>query len=167
MHTFWTVLLIILIVVVAILVVLFFVGRKLQSKQIEQKDAIEAAKQTVTMLVIDKKRLKIADSGLPKLVYEQTPRYLRWAKLPIVKAKVGPRVMTLVADESVFPLIPVKQEIRATVSGIYITDIKAVRGGTLPKVEKKKGLFARFRKDKTKDKAKETVPAGKKSKASK
>ena len=75
MHTFWTVLLIILIVVVAILVVLFFVGRKLQSKQIERKIAIEAAKQTVTMLVIDKKRLKIADSGLPKLVYEQTPLF--------------------------------------------------------------------------------------------
>ena len=68
------------------------------------------SKQTVSMLVIDKKKMKIKESGLPKIVYEQTPKYMRWAKVPVVKAKVGPKVMTLLADERVFASLPVKTE---------------------------------------------------------
>ena len=59
------------------------------------------------------------------------------AKLPIVKAKVGPKVMSLIADESVFDYIPVKKEVKATVSGIYITKVTGVRG-PLEKPEGKK-----------------------------
>jgi len=162
MSTFWKVLLIILLVLIAVLVVLYFLGRKLQAKQAEQKDAIEAAKQTVNLLVIDKKRMKIKDSGLPKIVYEQTPRYMRWAKLPIVKAKVGPKIMTLVADDRVFPQIPLRQEIKAVISGIYIMEVRPLRGNTLPQPEKKKGLFSRFRKNKpTEKKSPEKGSAGK------
>ena len=63
---------------------------------------IEAAKQTVNMLIIDKKKMKLKDSGLPAAVLEQTPKYLRGAKFPIVKAKVGPQVMSLIADGAIF-----------------------------------------------------------------
>ena len=47
---------------------------------------IDASKQTVSILAIDKKKLKIGDFGLPKMVIDQTPWYMKWAKLPIVKA---------------------------------------------------------------------------------
>ena len=104
-------------------------------------------KQTVSMLIIDKKRMKIKESGLPKIVYEQTPKYMRWAKVPVVKAKVGPKVMTLLADERVFASLPVKTEAKVVVSGLYITEIKSVRGGAIPQAPKKKGFFARFKKD--------------------
>lgn len=157
MKTLMTVLLIILLVILAVLVVLYFIGRKLESKQIEQKDAIEASKQTVTILVIDKKRMKLKESGLPKLVYDQTPKYLRWMKVPVVKAKVRPKVMSLIADEKVFPIIPLRQEVKAVISGIYITEVRGVRGSSLPQLPKKKGLFARFRKDKAKEPA--AIPA--------
>lgn len=60
---------------------------------------MEAMKQTVSMLIIDKKKLKIKESGLPQVVIDQTPKYMRLTKYPIVKAKVGPRIMTLVADK--------------------------------------------------------------------
>ena len=73
---------------------------------------MEAAKQTITMLVIDKKRLPIKQSGLPQMVIDQTPKLMRRSKLPIVKAKIGPRIMSLVADESVYDLIPVKKRSR-------------------------------------------------------
>ena len=86
----------ILIILVLILVVLYFVGRKLQKKQAEQEAQIEAAKQTVTMLIIDKKKLKLKDAGLPAAVLEQTPKYMRRAKFPIVKAKIGPQIMSLI-----------------------------------------------------------------------
>ncbi len=131
----------ILIVLVVLLVVLYFVGKKLQKKQAQQQAQIEAAKQTVNMLIIDKKKMKLADAGLPSIVLEQTPKYMRRAKLPIVKAKIGPQIMSLVCDASIFDVIPLKKEVKATVSGIYITDVKGIRGSLNAVPQKKKGKF--------------------------
>ena len=147
MQTFLNVLLVILVIAVIALAVLYFLGRRLEKRQVEQQQLLEMSKQTVSMLVIDKKKMKIKDSGLPKIVYEQTPKYMRWAKVPVVKAKVGPKVMTLMADERVFQALPVKTEAKVVISGIYITEIKSVRGGAVPAAPKKKGFFARFKKD--------------------
>ena len=105
---------------------------------------MEAAKQTVTMLIIDKKRMPIKESGLPQMVIDQTPKLMRRSKLPIVKAKIGPKIMSLVADESVYDLIPVKKEVKAEVSGIYIMGVKGLRGPLTPS-EKKKGWFKRMK----------------------
>ena len=131
----------ILIVLVVLLVVLYFVGKKLQKKQAQQQAQIEAAKQTVNMLIIDKKKMKLADAGLPPIVLEQTPKYMRRAKLPSVKAKIGPQIMSLVCDASTFDVIPLKKEVKATVSGIYITDVKGIRGSLNAVPQKKKGKF--------------------------
>ena len=141
MSTFAKVLLIILVVLVVALVVLYFLGKKAQEKQAAQQAQIDAAKQTVNMLIIDKKKMKLKDSGLPAAVLEQTPKYLRGAKFPIVKAKVGPQVMSLIADAAIFDSIPVKKEVKATVSGIYITDVKGLRGVLNQTTTKKKGKF--------------------------
>ncbi len=138
------VLLIILLVLVVALVVLYFVGRKMQKKQVAQQEQMEAAKQTISMLIIDKKRMPIKDSGLPQMVIDQTPKLMRRSKLPIVKAKVGPRIMTLVSDAAIFDTIPVKKEVKAVVSGIYIMEVRGVRG-PLETVQKKKGFWARTR----------------------
>ena len=131
------VLLVVIAITIAAMVGLYFFGKKTQAKKEEQDAQMAAVAQSVTMLIIDKKRLKIKDSGLPQAVIDQTPWYLRWSKLPVVKAKVGPKVMTLIADESVFPEIPVKKEVKATVSGIYITAVRGLRG-PLEKPEGKK-----------------------------
>ena len=128
MSTVLNVILVILIIIVAALAVLYFLGRKLEKRQVEQQALMEAAAQTVSMLVIDKKKMKIKEANLPKIVYEQTPKYMRWAKVPVVKAKIGPKVMTLMADERVFQALPVKTEAKVVISGIYITEIKSVRG---------------------------------------
>ena len=130
------VLLVILAVLIIGLIVLYFLGKKAQKKKAEQDEQLAAAAQTVSMLIIDKKRMRITESGLPQVVIDQTPM-MRRTKLPIVKAKVGPKVMSLIADESVFDYIPVKKEVKATVSGIYITKVTGVRG-PLEKPEGKK-----------------------------
>lgn len=142
--TLLNVLIIILVVLVVALGVLYYFGRKAQKKQAEQMEQMEAVKQTVSMLIIDKKMLRLKDSGLPQMVIDQTPKLMRRSKLPIVKAKVGPRIMTLVADAKVYDVIPVKKEVKATVSGIYITAVKGVRG-SLEAPPKKKGFWARLR----------------------
>ncbi len=136
--------LIIVAVLLVILAILYFTGRKLQKKQAAQEAQMEAAKQTFNILVIDKKKMKLKDAGLPSAVLEQTPKLMRRAKLPIVKAKVGPQIVSLVCDAKIFDTIPVKKEVRATVSGIYISAVKPVRGQTLLKPVKKKGRFKRF-----------------------
>lgn len=114
-----------------------FLRKKAQKKQEEQQAQIEATKQTVSMLVIDKKRMPLKESGLPQMVIDQTPKLMRRSKLPIVKAKVGPKISILIADEKVYDLIPVKKEIKAEVSGLYIVGVKGIRG-SLEKPEKKK-----------------------------
>ena len=137
------VLLAIVILLVAAIVLLIFFGNKMQKKEAENQVQLDAMAQTVSMLIIDKKRLKIKESGLPQMVIDQTPKYLRWSKLPIVRAKVGPKVMNLVADEKIFDLLPIKKEVKVVVSGIYITAIKGARGG-IEKPQKKKGFFKRL-----------------------
>jgi hypothetical protein len=138
---------VIVVILLVAIIVFYFLGRRAQKQREEQQGLMDANSQTVSMLIIDKKRLKIKDSGLPEAVIAQTPKYLRWTKMPIVKAKVGPKIMTLVADYEIFDDIPVKREVKATVSGIYITNVKGIRN-TTTKTEEKKGFFARFRKNK-------------------
>ncbi|MCI9662491.1 MAG: hypothetical protein HFI46_01245 [Lachnospiraceae bacterium] len=142
MSTWQIVLLVILAVLIAAVVALYFLGRKAQKKQAQQQQQIDAMKQTVSMLIIDKKRMKIKDSGLPQAVINQTPKLMRGSKLPIVKAKVGPQIMSLVSDDKIFDSIPVKKEVKAVVSGIYITDVKGLRGKVQVE-QKKKGFFRR------------------------
>lgn len=138
MHPVTIVLLVILVILIGLLVGLYFFGKKTQKKQEEQQAQIEASKQTVSMLVIDKKRMPLKESGLPQMVIDQTPKLLRRSKMPIVKAKVGPKISILIADEKVFDLIPVKKEIKAEVSGLYIVGVKGIRGNLDAPVKKKK-----------------------------
>ena len=147
MSTGTIIMIVILVVLIAALIALYFFGKKAEKRQAEQKEQMDAAAQTVNMLVIDKKRMKLKEAGLPAVVLENTPNYLRRTKVAVVKAKVGPKIMTLMCDEQVFPLIPVKKEVKAVVSGIYITGVKGLRG-PLETPKKKKGFFARFKKDK-------------------
>ena len=135
---------IVLIVITAVLlialVVLFILGRKAEKKQAEQQKTLEANSQVISVFVIDKKKLKLKDAGLPSVVLENAPKYARRAKVPIVKVKAGPRVMNLLADAKIYEQILPKQEIKATVSGIYITGFKRIRGPVY-EPKKKKGLF--------------------------
>lgn len=143
MTTFQIVLLIILLVAIAILAALFFLGRKAQKKQAEQQEILNANKQTVSMLIIDKKRMKMRDSGLPQIIIDQTPKLMRGSKLPIIKAKVGPQIMSLICEEKIFDSVPVKKEVKAVVSGIYVLEVKGLHGKAEKKPEKKKSRFRR------------------------
>ena len=135
----WQILIIVLAAVAAVIIILYILGKRAKKKQEAQQEQIEASKQTLSMLIIDKKKLRIKDSGLPLMVIDQTPKLMRRTKLPVVKAKVGPKIMTFIAEASVYEIIPVKKEIKATVSGLYIIGAKGIRGSLeQPKSKKKK-----------------------------
>ena len=82
------VLIVIAVAMLAAVIALYFVGKKAQKRQEEQNEQLAATAQTVSMLIIDKKKMRLKDSGLPAVVIEQSPKMLRRSKLPIVKAKI-------------------------------------------------------------------------------
>ena len=138
------VLIVIAVILIGVLIFLGIWGSKQQKKADAQQAELQAAAQPVSMLVIDKKRMKLKEAGLPKIVVDSTPKYLRRAKVPVVKAKVGSKIMTLISDEKIFDLIPIKQEIKASVSGIYIISVKNLRGPALT-APVKQGFFKRMK----------------------
>ncbi len=144
MKTFLIVLGIVLAVLVIAFIVLSIVGRKLQKKQEDSQAQMRSASQVTSILVIDKKRLRLKDAGLPKVIVENTPKYLRRSKVPIVKAKIGPKIMSLMCDEKIFPLLPIKKELKVVLSGIYIMDVKGSRNN-LMNAEEKLGFFQKVK----------------------
>lgn len=138
-----TFLIILTIITIAILTGLYFFGRNAQKKQELAQEQMQSMAQTVPMLIIDKKRVKLKDANLPAVVLENTPAYMRRSKVPVVKAKIGPKIMTLICDAKIYDTIPLKKEVKAVVSGIYITEVKGARGPLEVKAPEKKKLFGR------------------------
>lgn len=144
MQPWQIIVLVIVVVLIAGLIALSIYGKKLQAKSEASQAELRAGAQMISILVIDKKRMKLKEAGFPQIVLDQTPKYLRRAKVPVVKAKIGPKVASLMCDEKIFDLIPVKKEVKAIMNGIYIIDVKGMRGGLEVKPGKKK-LMARLK----------------------
>ncbi len=136
---------IVTVVLIAILVALYFAGKKLQKKQEEQAEQMKEIEQVFPILVIDKKKMRVSDAGFSAQVMEQIPKRFRRSKLPIVKAKVGPKIMSFICDEEIFDDVPVKKEVKATISGLYITGVKGMRKPLEKQDPKKKSFMAKLR----------------------
>ena len=133
--------LIVVAIIVAILVILYFVGSKLQAKQVAADKTMKQMSMVMSLLVIDKKMCHLKESGLMKQVQDAIPAYLRWRKMPIVKARVikaniagGAQVMSFICDPKVFKIMPVKTEVKVTIAGIYITKLHSAKGVDLSKL---------------------------------
>lgn len=142
----WMVVLIWVIVIAAVGIGLYFWGKKLQKRYDEQQQLVNQHKQVVPLFVIDKKKDKLENLKLPKQVKDQVPKMQRKRKMPVVIAKAGPQIVTLMCDEVVYNTVPVKKQIKAEVAGIMLVNVVS---GKLP-VSKKEGFT-----DKMKRKAKE------------
>ena len=128
--TGWIIAIIITVVLVGIMIALYIFGNKLQAKQMEQREQISAASQPATLFIIDKKIMPMKDAKLPKMVMDQAPKRYQKAKMPIVKAKVGPQIMTFICEEAIYDDVPSQGEVKAMVSGIYITSVKTLHKKT-------------------------------------
>ena len=141
--TVWQIILIVIGVIAIILVILYFLGSKLMDKQASAEKAMQQMSMTMSLLVIDKKKLHVKDSGLMKQVQDAIPAYMKWRKLPIVKARVikaniagGAQVMSFICDPKVFKILPVKTEVKVTIAGVYITKLHSAKGVDLSKLKK-------------------------------
>ncbi len=149
----WSILILVLVILAVVLFLLYRQGQKLQARQAESQKLLDSYSQVVSMLIIDKKKMKLKEAPFPKEAYEQTPIYMRWMSVYVVRAKIGPRVFDLMCEKPIYEQIQPKTTIKAKISGAYITEV--IKGAVLDEkaLEKRK-----------KEKAKEAKKAEKEAK---
>jgi hypothetical protein len=123
----WDILLIIAIVILAVGLGLYFFNKWASSRMADQQEAVERNKQTVSIYIIDKKKERVTNANFPKAVQDQMPKWSRLMKMPLVKAKIGPQIMTLLCDNKVFPVLPVKKTVSVDLAGMYIVGMKGMK----------------------------------------
>ena len=129
----WTIILLaVFAVLLGVLIFLMIKGKKRQKQQEEQTAEMEKTAQTISLYIIDMKKLRMKDAGMPKVVVDATPKLAKLTKMPVLKVKAGNRVMSLICDPDVYKTLLPKQEVKAKVSGVYVLSAKYVRG---PKLE--------------------------------
>jgi len=115
------------IILIIVFVVLYFLNKWAGRRMADQQEMVERHKQTATIYIIDKKKDKITNANLPKAMADQVPRMGRMMKMPLVKAKIGPQIMTLVADKAVYEALPVKKNVTVELAGAYIVGMKGMK----------------------------------------
>ena len=90
---------------------------------IQAQDFIDQNRTTVQIFVIDKRQEKPSPSNMPKAVYEQMPKSAKIRKTNLVRAKVGPQIVTLMCDKPVYQVLPVKKNVKVDLAGMYIVGI--------------------------------------------
>lgn len=143
MSTHLIVFLITLVILAGLTVGLYFLGKRMEKQRAEQQEQVAATAQQVSLLIIDKKRMRLKDANLPSAVMAAAPWYTKRAKVPIVKVKAGPQILNLICAEEIFDEIPTKKEVKATVSGLYLTGVRGLHG-RLNAEPVKKGWRARL-----------------------
>jgi len=123
----WVLYIIILVVIVAVVIGFKIFKKRMQKRIDTQKELVDQHKVTTTIFIIDKKKGKIGDSNLPKSVIDQIPRLYKIRKVPLITAKVGPQIVTLLSEENVYDLLPVKKNVRVDIAGIFIVSINEKR----------------------------------------
>ncbi len=120
----WWTLYSILAVVIAVLVAGYYYLRKKGENQLSlQKELIEKHKITTTILVLSKRMDKIDNAKIPKEVLASLPKIQKMRKVPIVTAKIGPQVMDLMCENSVYEKLPEKKSVKVDMAGIFIAGI--------------------------------------------
>lgn len=121
--TFGDIVIILAVVVVIVIAVMYHFGKKNYAKNLEAQSFINQYKTVTPILVIDKRFEKPTPHNLPKNIYEKLPKTAHIRKMPIVKAKVGPQILTLMCDKNIYDVLAVKKTVKVELAGIYISKI--------------------------------------------
>lgn len=102
------------------------IKKRMSSKMEQQKAAIDQNKMNANIFVIEKKKDRLTNANVPKQVIEQLPKIFKFKKMPLVIAKVGPQVVTLVCEDDIYKKIPVRKNVNVDLAGIFIAEVKQV-----------------------------------------
>ena len=109
-----------LIVVAALLAGAYYLNKKTMRRMIQAQDFIDQNRMTVQAFIIDKKP---SAANLPKAVFDQLPKMAKMRKANLVKAKIGPQIVTLMCDKPVYEVLPVKKSLKVDIAGMYIVSV--------------------------------------------
>ena len=123
----WDIMILIAIILAVIVAALYFLNKWAGKRMANQQEMVAKHKQTATIYIIDKKKDKLTNANLPKAMASQIPRMGRIMKMPLVKAKIGPQIVTLIADNAVFPALPIKKNVTVEIAGAYIVSMKGMK----------------------------------------
>jgi hypothetical protein len=123
----WDIAIIVFIVIAVVILTMFLLNRWASRRLVEQKTMIERNKQAASIYVIDKKKDRLKNANFPKAVHEQVPRWNKLMRMYLVKAKIGPQIMTLMCDKEVFNALPLKKTVKVDLAGIYIVSMKGMK----------------------------------------
>lgn len=120
-----------------IIVGFYFLNKWAYKRMDNQQSIIERTKTPATIYVIDKKKDKITNVNMPKVVIDQMPKIYKLVKMRFVQAKIGPQIMTLMCDKKVYQALPVKKNVKVELAGIYIISMKGMKSDKEIKEAKK------------------------------
>ena len=124
-------------VVIAGLVIGYrFLRKRMKRKMEEQQDIVNEHKISTSVFVIEKRKGKITEAKLPKNVLSQIPAIYKIRKMPLITAKIGPQIVTLVCEDDIYEKIPEKKNINVELAGIFIVSVKS--SGQKPGKKKKR-----------------------------
>jgi len=137
MPTWLLIVIIVLVVLGGAAVVLYIFGKKSEKQKAKQEEDLSRNAQPLNFYIIDKKKMFLKDANLPKIVMDSVPKRAKIFKMPVLKVKVGNRVMTLLCDPDVYKTLLPKQEVKGMVAGIYVSSAKRIRGPQLESTKKR------------------------------
>ena len=115
--------LIVIFILVAVFVGLYFLNKRGMKRMVQAQDFIDQNRMTVQIFVIDKRQEKPTEKNIPKAVYDQMPKTTKMRKTNLVRAKIGPQIVTLMCDNPVYEVLPVKKNVKVDIAGMYIVSI--------------------------------------------
>lgn len=141
----WKIVLIVAVVLIGVLAGLYFWGKRLQVQYDQQQVLIDQNKQQVQIFILDKKKDKLANAKLPKQVKDQFPKMYKMRKMPLVIAKVGPQITTLLCDEKIYKMLPTKKQVKVEIAGLFIVGVKGPKAINGSSGAQKEGWFQKLK----------------------
>ena len=120
--TLMDILFLIAVILGVILILLYFLNQWATKKYGAQQELIESSKITTDIFVLHKKKMRLKDANFPKAVSNQIPKFYSFIKMPIIKAKLGNQIVSLICDKKIFKKITTNKKYKIQLAGIYILD---------------------------------------------
>ncbi len=141
------IILLVLIIVGVLGVGFYFLNKWASRKMSEQEEMIKQTRQSATIYVIDKKKDKIDNVNMPKMVVDQMPKRMKFMKMYFIKAKIGPQIMTLMCQKDIYNALTLKKSYKVDLAGIYIVSVTGMKSKEEMKSIKKEKKQKQKKKD--------------------
>jgi len=115
-------------------IIIYQLGKRNIKKSKEANTLLDQYRMTTPILVLEKRLERPTLQNIPKNYYEKLPRSSKIRKMPILKAKVGPQIVTLFCDKTVYNALPLRKTVKVELSGALVLNIV---GMNLEKKKKK------------------------------